>query len=117
MSFSQDSSGVLAALGVNNFFTGSDARDIAVNETIKGSARRCSAAAKNGNTGRQPDRTGDRRPGVGQARVAQRRESEGNVPGDGERHWRSTPRTAKNNADATLPCRTRSNRSVNRSRG
>lgn len=35
LSFSQDSSGVLAALGVNTFYTGSDARDIAVNQTVQ----------------------------------------------------------------------------------
>jgi len=35
---------------VNNFFTGSDARDIAVNETIKGQPSLL-AAAKNGNKG------------------------------------------------------------------
>ena len=34
MSFSDDSSGVLAALGINTFFTGSDARDIDVNPII-----------------------------------------------------------------------------------
>jgi flagellar hook-associated protein 1 FlgK len=50
ISFSQDSSGTLAALGVNNFFSGSDARDIAVNATIKGQPSLL-AAAKNGNTG------------------------------------------------------------------
>ncbi|MDB5323747.1 MAG: flgK [Phycisphaerales bacterium] len=50
VSFSQDSSGTLAALGVNNFFSGSDARDIAVNATIKGQPSLL-AAAKNGNKG------------------------------------------------------------------
>ena len=50
VSFSQDSSGALAAIGVNNFFTGSDARDIAVNQTIKGQPSLL-AAAKNGNAG------------------------------------------------------------------
>jgi flagellar hook-associated protein 1 FlgK len=50
VSFSQDSSGTLAALGVNNFFTGSDARDIAVNQTLKDQPTLL-AAAKNGNTG------------------------------------------------------------------
>ncbi len=30
----EDTSGVLAALGINTFFTGTDARDIAVNETL-----------------------------------------------------------------------------------
>jgi flagellar hook-associated protein 1 FlgK len=50
VSFSQDSSGALAALGVNNFFTGSDARDIAVNQTLKDQPTLL-AAARNGNTG------------------------------------------------------------------
>lgn len=50
VSFSQDSSGVLAAVGVNNFFTGSDARDIAVNKTLKDQPNLL-AAAKNGNQG------------------------------------------------------------------
>jgi flagellar hook-associated protein 1 FlgK len=47
ISFSQDSSGVLAALGVNNFYTGSDARDIAVSQTIQNDPSLI-AAAKNG---------------------------------------------------------------------
>jgi len=34
VSFSDDSSGVLAALGINGFFAGSDATDIAVNQAI-----------------------------------------------------------------------------------
>jgi flagellar hook-associated protein 1 FlgK len=50
VSFSQDSSGVLASMGVNNFFTGSDARDIAVNASIKDQPTLL-AAAKNGNKG------------------------------------------------------------------
>ena len=50
VSFSQDSSGVLAAVGVNNFFNGSDARDIAVNQAIKDQPSLL-AAAKNGNKG------------------------------------------------------------------
>jgi flagellar hook-associated protein 1 FlgK len=50
LSFSQDSSGVLAAIGVNNFFTGSDARDIAVNAALKEKPALL-AAAKNGNAG------------------------------------------------------------------
>jgi flagellar hook-associated protein 1 len=50
ISFSQDTSGVLAAVGVNNFFTGSDARDIAVNATLKDKPALL-AAAKNGNRG------------------------------------------------------------------
>ena len=49
-SFSQDSSGVLASLGVNTFFTGADAGDIAVNATIK-SRPTLLAAAKNGEPG------------------------------------------------------------------
>jgi flagellar hook-associated protein 1 FlgK len=47
ISFSQDSSGTLAALGINNFYTGSDAHDIAVNSTIAGNPALL-AAAKNG---------------------------------------------------------------------
>jgi flagellar hook-associated protein 1 FlgK len=47
MSFSQDSSGVLAALGVNNFYTGTDARDIAVSDAIR-TQPALLAAAKNG---------------------------------------------------------------------
>jgi flagellar hook-associated protein 1 FlgK len=50
VSFSQDSSGALAALGVNNFFNGSDARDIAVNQALKDQPTLL-AAAKNGNKG------------------------------------------------------------------
>ena len=49
-SFSQDTSGALAAVGVNNFFTGSDARDIAVNAALK-TKPSLLAAAKNGNAG------------------------------------------------------------------
>jgi flagellar hook-associated protein 1 FlgK len=48
LSFSQDSSGVLAALGINNFYTGTDATDIAVNSTLI-SQPQMLAAAKNGN--------------------------------------------------------------------
>jgi flagellar hook-associated protein 1 FlgK len=50
VSFSQDSSGVLAALGVNSFYTGKDAGDIAVNTAIKGNPNLL-AAAKNGEKG------------------------------------------------------------------
>lgn len=46
-SFSQDSSGALAALGVNTFFTGRDAGDIAVNQTLK-QRPGLLAAARNG---------------------------------------------------------------------
>ncbi|HLL90273.1 MAG TPA: flagellar basal body rod C-terminal domain-containing protein, partial [Tepidisphaeraceae bacterium] len=45
--FSQDSSGALAALGVNTFYTGTDARDIAVAAAVKADPRLV-AAAKNG---------------------------------------------------------------------
>jgi flagellar hook-associated protein 1 FlgK len=50
ISFSQDSSGVLAALGLNGFFTGSDARDIAVSASLKSNPALL-AAAKNGQKG------------------------------------------------------------------
>ncbi|MFT3785335.1 MAG: flagellar hook-associated protein FlgK [Tepidisphaeraceae bacterium] len=45
--FSQDSSGVLATLGIGNFFTGQDANDIAVNDAIVTDPRYL-AASKNG---------------------------------------------------------------------
>jgi len=47
LSFSQDSSGVLAALGVNTFYTGTNASDIAVNATLLAQPQML-AAAKNG---------------------------------------------------------------------
>lgn len=47
ITFSQDSSGVLAALGLNSFFIGADASDIAVSTTIK-SQPQLLAAARNG---------------------------------------------------------------------
>jgi flagellar hook-associated protein 1 FlgK len=50
ISFSQDSSGVLAALGINSFFAGRNARDIAVNNTIKTTPAMI-AASGNGDTG------------------------------------------------------------------
>jgi flagellar hook-associated protein 1 FlgK len=50
ISFSQDSSGVLAALGVNTFFSGADAGNIQVNEQIAARPALL-AAAKNGNSG------------------------------------------------------------------
>jgi flagellar hook-associated protein 1 FlgK len=50
ISFSQDSSGVLAALGINGFFTGADGGDIAVNEAIRINPELL-AAAKNGERG------------------------------------------------------------------
>ena len=50
VSFSQDSSGVLAALGVNTFYTGSDARDMAINQAVKDKPQLL-AAARNGEAG------------------------------------------------------------------
>ncbi|HEV2293622.1 MAG TPA: flagellar hook-associated protein FlgK [Tepidisphaeraceae bacterium] len=50
LSFSQDSSGVLAALGVNSFYSGRDATDIALSPAIKGNPNLL-AAAKNGEKG------------------------------------------------------------------
>lgn len=49
-SFSQDSSGALAALGMNTFFAGSNARDIGVNEVIKATPTLL-AASGNGDSG------------------------------------------------------------------
>ena len=50
VSFSQDSSGMLSALGVNTFYTGRDARDIAVNAALQGRPALL-AAARNGEKG------------------------------------------------------------------
>jgi flagellar hook-associated protein 1 FlgK len=47
ISFSQDSSGALAALGINNFFSGTKASDIAVNQAIADNPQLL-AASKNG---------------------------------------------------------------------
>ncbi|MDB5175072.1 MAG: Flagellar hook-associated protein 1 [Phycisphaerales bacterium] len=47
INFSQDSSGTLATLGINTFFTGKDSLDMAVNQTIQ-SDTTLIAAAKNG---------------------------------------------------------------------
>lgn len=47
ITFSQDSSGTLAALGVNTFFSGTSAGDIALNQAIKSNPSLI-AAAKNG---------------------------------------------------------------------
>ena len=47
LSFSQDTSGTLAALGVNSFYTGSSALNIAVNQTLTAQPTLL-AAAKNG---------------------------------------------------------------------
>jgi flagellar hook-associated protein 1 FlgK len=50
ISFSQDSSGTLADLGINTFFTGKDAGDIAVNSTVSSNTALL-AAASNGQAG------------------------------------------------------------------
>jgi flagellar hook-associated protein 1 FlgK len=50
LSFSQDSSGVLSSLGVNTFFTGSDAATIGVNQTLQNNPSLI-AAAQNGDPG------------------------------------------------------------------
>ena len=50
VSFSQDSSGTLAALGLNTFYTGKDASDIAVNQALLDKPQLL-AAAKNGEKG------------------------------------------------------------------
>ncbi|HET6249576.1 MAG TPA: flagellar hook-associated protein FlgK [Tepidisphaeraceae bacterium] len=50
ISFSQDSSNMLAGLGINTFFTGTDASDIAVNQTLQADPTLL-AAAKNGDAG------------------------------------------------------------------
>jgi len=47
ISFSQDSSGTLAALGINSFYTGTDATNIAVNQTLVNQPQLL-AAAMNG---------------------------------------------------------------------
>lgn len=49
LSFSQDSSGTLAALGINNFYTGTDASNIAVSNTLTAQPQML-AAAKNGDS-------------------------------------------------------------------
>jgi flagellar hook-associated protein 1 len=50
ISFSQDSSGTLAALGVNTFFAGNNASDIAVNQVVS-TQPQLLAAAQNGDPG------------------------------------------------------------------
>jgi flagellar hook-associated protein 1 FlgK len=50
ISFSQDSSGVLASLGINTFFRGTDASNIAVNDTVVSNPGLL-AAARNGQKG------------------------------------------------------------------
>lgn len=50
ITFSQDSSGTLAALGINTFFTGSTADDMAVNSAVSNNPQLL-AAARNGDPG------------------------------------------------------------------
>ena len=50
ISFSQDTSNTLAGLGINTFFTGSTAEDVAVNPTLTADSSKL-AAAKNGASG------------------------------------------------------------------
>jgi flagellar hook-associated protein 1 FlgK len=50
ISFSQDTSGTLSALGINTFFTGTDADDIGVNSQLTANPSLL-AAAQNGQTG------------------------------------------------------------------
>lgn len=50
ITFSQDSSGTLAALGVNTFFTGTDASDMGINSTVSSNPQLL-AAAQNGDAG------------------------------------------------------------------
>lgn len=50
VSFSQDTSGTLAALGINTFYTGSNARDIALNASLSSNPALL-AAARNGEPG------------------------------------------------------------------
>jgi len=49
LTFSQDTSGVLAGLGINTFYSGTDASNIALNSTISADPQLL-AAAKNGNS-------------------------------------------------------------------
>jgi flagellar hook-associated protein 1 FlgK len=53
--FSGDNSGTLAALGLNTFFTGSTARDIAVNRELLGSGNDAKFAASGGGLGANQD--------------------------------------------------------------
>jgi flagellar hook-associated protein 1 FlgK len=57
ISFSQDTSGVLAALGINTFFTGRDASDIAVDANIQGNANLIAAAGRDANDNRVDNAT------------------------------------------------------------
>ena len=53
--FKDDTSGALAALGLNTFFTGSTARDIAVNSELRGLGNESKFAASGGGLGSQSD--------------------------------------------------------------
>ena len=53
--FSGDTSGVLAALGLNTFFTGSTARDVGVNTELQGLGNEAKLAASLGGFGRDAD--------------------------------------------------------------
>jgi flagellar hook-associated protein 1 len=53
--FSGDTSGALAALGLNTFFTGSSARDIGINSTLRGLGNESRFAASGGGLGPQSD--------------------------------------------------------------
>jgi flagellar hook-associated protein 1 len=53
--FAKDTSGTLAALGLNTFFTGSNARDIAVNSELLGSGNEAKFAASAGGLGPDAD--------------------------------------------------------------
>lgn len=55
ISFSDDSSGALAVLGINTFFTGKDAFDINVNSVIKANPRLIAAAATGAGGGNPGD--------------------------------------------------------------
>jgi len=54
-SFDDDTSGVLAALGLNTFFTGSTARDIGINSELRGLGNEAKFAASGGGFGSQSD--------------------------------------------------------------
>ncbi len=53
--FDGDTSGTLAALGLNTFFTGSTARDIAINDELRGLGNEAKFAASGGGLGSESD--------------------------------------------------------------
>jgi flagellar hook-associated protein 1 FlgK len=53
--FDDDNSGVLAALGLNTFFTGSTARDIGINSELRGLGNEAKLAVSGGGLGSQRD--------------------------------------------------------------